>query len=371
MKKIWIIIGVIVAVALATMLIIISTKREPEEIKIGAILPLTGPAAQFGQYTKEGIEIGLEELSQQGLTYRIKVLYEDSQGDPKTAVSILNKFIKIDKVDTVFVLTSVETLAILPIITKEKIITFTGTLLPAITEKSHYLFRNATSLDQETKFMADFLATQRNKPSVAIIYVNNDAGVVADNQFRKTYHELSGEIVEAQAYEPGATDFRSQLVKIKDSNPEYLYILSYKEFGLIMKQARELGIKAKFIGTTTFEDPSGVKIAGEAANGAIYTVSSFNPEASEPKLAQFQEKYRKRYGRNAELYAALFRDNIHILALAFKTKPKNAEELRSAILNVRIFDGVSGTTKFLPNRDVEKSLALKIIRDGKFEYLER
>lgn len=369
-KNIWIGIGIVVVVALAMVLIVTQAKKQEKVIKIGAILPLTGPAAQFGQYTKEGIEIGLEDLSKKNL-HLMKVLFEDSQGDPKNAVSILNKFITLDKVKVIFVLTSVETMAILPIITKEKVVTFTGTLLPGITEKSPYLFRNATSLDQETRFMARYLANKKGKPTVDIIYVNNDAGIVAKEQFQREYTKLSGRITAAELYEPGATDFRSQLTKIKQTNPGYLYILSYKEFGLIMKQARELGIKATFIGTTTFEDPSGVKVAGEAADGAIYTVSAFNPDSPDLQLSEFQKKFKEKYGRKAELYAALFRDNIHILALAFKKKPQNADELRKAILDIGTFDGVSGLTKFLPNGDVEKPLVLKVIRNGRFEYLEK
>jgi len=346
-------------------------KEEEEEIKIGAILPLTGPAGQFGQFAKEGIDIAIDEISKQrDVSLTIRVLYEDSQGDPKNAVSILNKFTKVDKVDVVFVLTSGETLALIPIINQEKILTFTGTLLPGITEKSQYLLRNATSLDQETKFMADFLANKRNKPPVAVIFVNNDAGRVSYEQFKKAYDALSGEIVLAESYEPGASDFRTQLTKIKEKNPEYLYILSYKEFGLIMKQARELGIKATFIGTTTFEDPSGVKVAGESANGAIYTVSAFNPDSPTLPMAQFQEKYKAKYGRKAELYAALFRDNVHILARAHQLRSGDTQDMRNNIIQLGTFEGASGSTKFLPNGDVEKPLAFKRIRNGKFEYLE-
>ena len=345
-------------------------KKDEKEIKIGAILPLTGPASQFGQYAKEGIDIGIEELTKQNLQHNFRIIYEDSQGEPKNAVSILNKFIQVDKINILFVLTSTETLAILPTINKENIITFTGTLLPGITEKSQYLFRNATSLEQETNFMANFLSTKMGKPSVAIIYVNNDAGLTAKNLFKEKYISLINTIMTEESYEPNSSDFRTQLSKIKNTNPDYLYILSYKEFGLIMKQARELGIKANFIGTTTFEDPSGVKIAGETANGAIYTFSSVSQDSADSKSIEFQERYIKKYGRKADLYAALFRDNVHILALAFKTNPITPGEIREAILKLNTFEGASGKTKFLPNGDVEKSLIMKIIKDGKFEHLQ-
>ena len=136
-----------------------------------------------------------------------------------------------------------------------------------------------------------------------------------------------------------------------------------------MKQARELGIKANFIGTTTFEDPSGVKIAGETANGAIYTFSSFSQDSADPKIIEFQKKYEEKYGRKADLYAALFRDNVHILSHVFKSNLTKPDEIRDAILKLGTFDGVSGKTKFLPNGDVEKSLIMKVIKDGKFEHL--
>lgn len=355
-------------VVLSMLLTVGCTKKESKELVVGAILPLTGPAAQFGQYAKEGIEIGLQEIKSSNPN--IRVIYEDSQGDPKNAVSILNKFIKVDKVKAVFVVTSGETLAILPIINQEKILTFTGTILPGITAKSPYLLRNASSLDIETKYMADYLANKKNKPTVATIYVNNDAGVISNKEFQKTYASLSGKVVAAETYELGASDFGTQLAKIKSANPDYLYILTYKEFGLIMKQARELGMKSAFIGTTTFDDPSGVKAAGNAADGATFTITDYDPNASTPDLVQFQKLYQDKYGRKADLYAAMFRDNVHILAQASKASPANATEFKKAILNIGTFNGVSGKTKFLENGDVEKPLKLKTIRDGKFLFLE-
>lgn len=359
------ILGLVVSVGM------IGCAKKEKEIKIGAILPLTGPAAQFGQYAKEGIELALEEIKTEDSAVRLRVLFEDSQGDPKNAVSIVNKFIKIDKVRVILVLTSSETMAIAPIITKEKVVTFTGTLLPAITDQSPYLFRNATHLSQETHFMAKFLVEEKGKPSVGVIYINNDAGLVAEKEFRNKYTEYGGKIVAEESYNPGDTDFRTQLSKIKERDPEYLYILSYKEYGLIMKQAREMGLKSHFIGTTTFEDPSGVRVARDAAEGAIYTVSAFDPNSSVPVLMEFQKKYIEKYGRKAELYAALMRDNIHILALALKSDPKDPDQLKEVILKIGIFQGASGETKFLPNRDVEKPLTLKVIRNGSFQFLKQ
>lgn len=101
MKKLWIGIGLVVVVALAIWLVLIQTKREPGEIKIGAVLPLTGNNAVDGEAAKQAIDLALEEkakdLKQKGLN--VKVVYEDDKMDPKEGVNAAKKLINIDKGD--------------------------------------------------------------------------------------------------------------------------------------------------------------------------------------------------------------------------------------------------------------------------------
>ena len=100
MKKLWVGIGIVVVVALAVVLIVTQTIREPAEIKIGATLPLTGNAAVWGSNAREGVNLAIERINALGGVNgkQIKVIYEDSQALPEKGVPAIRKLIKVDKV---------------------------------------------------------------------------------------------------------------------------------------------------------------------------------------------------------------------------------------------------------------------------------
>jgi branched-chain amino acid transport system substrate-binding protein len=144
MKKFWIVIGVVAAI-LAILFIATQTKKELMEIKIGAIFALTGDAAPYGERAKRGVELALEEINKGGIKGRkIKITYEDSQGNPQKAVSAFLKLINLDKVKFILgPLSTTEVLAIAPMAEKEKILILTPTAsAPQITKAGDYIFRN-------------------------------------------------------------------------------------------------------------------------------------------------------------------------------------------------------------------------------------
>jgi branched-chain amino acid transport system substrate-binding protein len=350
---------------------LISCSKKEEELKIGAIFPLTGQAAGFGKNAQMGINLALTELGNKfNNNKNVKIIYEDTQGSPKNAVSAIEKLINIDKVNLCFILTSGETLAIIPIINKNSLITFTGTVLPNITDKSTFLYRNASSLDNETKYMANFLSKTQNNPKVSILYINNEAGTVANNMFIEQYKAQGGNVIASLSYDPSVKDFKTFLLKIKENEPDYLYILSYNEFGLIMRQARELGLKSVFLGTTTFNDISGINLAGDAANGTLFTTSAFNNEKGDsPIVYTYKKKFHETYGIEPELYSAIFYDNIYILKKVYEKNPKTPEEFKKSIIELGTYAGVSGNTRFLLSGDVEKEVIIKKIENSEIvEY---
>ncbi len=340
-------------------------RENRHSVHIGTILPMTGPASQYGKWVQQGIGIGLQEAKKKYPDVDITVTYEDSQGAPKNAVSIFQKF-AMQKVDVVFVLTSGETLAIAPLAEKNAIVIISGTLIPGITDKSPLLIRNAANMATETKVMAEHLSSRNPKPKVAIIYVNNDVGSFSRGRFVGLYEKAGGTITGTEAYMPDANDFRAQLTKLRDSKPDVLYFLSYSEWATIARQARQLGMTCQFAGATPTEDAKALKIAGDAAESTIYTKAAFDPQADDEAIRTFQKQYKDRYGEYSEVYAATFRDNLMLVAEAASKGHTRGKEMIDAILAVGTFDGASGHTKFLPDRDVDKPVALFRIDNGEF-----
>lgn len=368
MKKVWI--PIIVAIVALATIIPISCKKEPKEIKIGAILPLTGDAAKYGEASKNAIALFIDELNASGgiKGKKIKVIYEDDQADPKLGVSAFQKLVTTDKVPVIIgPLPSSVTLAIAPLAEKSKVVILSpASSSPAITNAGDYIFRTVASDLLEGTALANFVYNELKLKKVAIIYINNDFGIGLSNSFSNRFEELGGKIVTVESFEQSATDFRSQLSKIKTLNPQAIYMVGYKEMGNILKQAAELGIKTQFLSFAMFEDPEILKIAGKAAEGLIYSYRSFDPKSSEEVVKKFANNYKSKYGVEPDIFAGLSFDAARILALAIEKGGSNADGIKSALYMVKNFPGVTGEITFDKNGDVTGAISIKTVRQGKF-----
>lgn len=344
-------------------------RRDPEVIKIGAILPLTGDAAQFGQWAKEGIELALEEVNAKGGIQgrRVEVIYEDDQADPRIGVSAMKKLVHVDRVPVVIgAMPSSVTLAIAPIAERERVVLISpASSSPVITKAGDYIFRNWPSDIFEGYTMADFAYQELGIERVAIFHINNDYGLGIKTVFERRFEELGGTILITDTFEEGATDFRTQLIKINRTNTQAIYMPGHiRELARILKQARELGIETQFLSTVGLAGPELLRIAGDAAEGAIYTAPAFDPQC--PGIADFQRRYKAKHGRLAEVFAAHAYDALKIVVLAIEKGGYNSEGIKNALHNIKDFPGVSGLTTFDEHGDVLKSAMVKVVREGKF-----
>lgn len=342
------------------------TANALDEVRIGAILPMTGGAASYGQWMHQGMDIAIDELNAEwGGNPTLKVIYEDSKTNPKDAVQAMNKLISVDDAHAIMTTLTGVTKALAPIATQNQIVLTTSATLPGLTEESEYLFRNSTNLGSEISRLVEFASGRYE--SAAVLAVNLEWAQWGKNAFMDGFEAAGGKVVADQSFPPEATDVRAQLTKIKAAAPDVLLVLAYKTTGVALKQARELGIEAQFIGTLDFELPEVTEIAQEAANGAIYTKASFDPESpgSEATKAYVAE-YKERYGELPEVYSATMYDMLHMLADAVKECEAETDCIRETLLGIEEYPGASGVTTFLPNGDVDKPVDLKTIQDGRY-----
>lgn len=373
-RNLWIGIGVVVVVALAIVLIVTQTKKKPGEIKIGAILPLTGDNAQWGIPPRKGAELAIEEINKQGgiKGKKLVLLSEDDRCEPKLGVSAFNKLLA-QKVKVILgAVCSSVTLAISPLAEKNKIILISpASTNPKITEAGDFIFRVIPSDALRGEVFAKYLFSKGIK-KVALLYINNEGGRGNRDVFIKKFTELGGEVLIEESYEQGATDMRTQLVKIKGSKAEALVIVSYLgDTPLIMKQAKELGLSLPlYFQTEAVEDPNVLRAAGETAEGVIYILPA--PATGEVP-EQFKKKYKEKYGSEPELFAAEAYDAIYLIADAIKSqkdKEISAEQIRDYLYSVKGYNGASGVISFDKNGDVIKPMAIKTIKNGKPVLIE-
>ncbi len=350
-------------------------KKEEKEIKIGAILTLTGDAAKYGESVKDGIELARQEKNDLGSIKgrQIKIIYEDSKADPKMAVSAFEKLVEINKVHIIIgPMSSSEVLAVAPLAEKRKVILFTPTAsAPSITNAGDYIFRNVTSDLYEGEELALFAYNDLKLKRIAIIYINNDFGIGLKDSFKNKFEKLGGSILEIETFEQGSTDMKSQISKIKRSNPEAVFIVGYKEMGTILRQVKELRLKTQFLSFSMFEDPEILKIAGDIANGVYYTYRSFETTSDEEVVKKFVDRYKSTYKTEPDIFSALGYDAMRIVAHAMEKGGYSADEVKQTLYSIKNFPAVTGSLSFDKNGDVMQPMGIKVVKDGKFVWYKR
>lgn len=347
-----------------------------KEIAIGAILPLTGDGAKYGESARNAVELALSELNAAGGIngVPVRVIFEDSEGVPQKGVSAFQKLRTLDHVPAVIGgLFSSVTLAIAPIAERSQVVILSPTSSnPKITDAGDYIFRNCASDLFEGQVMAEAARAKLGISTVGILRINNDYGVGITDVFRERFTAAGGKILAEEVFQQGDTNLRAQVTKLGalDPKPDAIYLVGYKELGQALKQCAELGIKAQFLSTVMFEDPEILKIAGSAAEGVIYSARAYDAESKDPTIQKFVKSYKQRYGGTPDIFAALAYDSMRILALAMKTGGTSAAGIKDALYKIKDFPGACGSTSFDKNGDVTQPAFLKTVRNGRFGWLE-
>jgi len=345
------------------------SKKQPEtkEIKIGAILPMTGDAAKYGKWITNGMEIAIGELNAQGGIggKRVILRVQDSKTNPAEGLSAFRQLVQTEKPAIVMTTLTGVCRAIIPVAEEKHVIVFANSTFPGITENRRFIFRNMTNLSSDIPMAVEYVSNKLGKPDVAVIWRNDDFGLWGSKKFNELYTVTGGKIVASESYDPDTQDFRTIITKVAANQPKLVYLLGYSEVGTIAWQAVELGHKWQYLGITTMGDPEALKLAGGALDGAMHTEPASALASSAPRVVAYREKYRQKYGEDPEVWSATFYDAVKIFALAAqRCNLVSVEALRDELLKVKDYMGVSGRTSFLPNGDVLKPVELHQIKGG-------
>ena len=340
-------------------------KIETEAVKIGAILPLTGPIAWAGVNVRTGASMAMEEINAQGGIEGKKLLisFEDSKGLPKESVTLVNKFINLDKTDILMVLGTAAVNAVLPIVDNNNKLLFGFTIHPNITKKSKNLFRVYISGDQEWTLLGKYINDTGIK-RIGVLHINAEYGIDSLKLLKDTIGKNS-EIVYAEPYEIGQSDFRAILIKIKNKKVDAIVLMGYgNEYLPMLKQMKELKIDAKVLGNIDFvfdfvrKDP--------VTDGAVFVAPAFSFGEFTPKGKIFAEKIKAEFNREPSWDEAYGYDTVMLIAEAIKNaKSTETEKVRAAILQMGKFQGASGNLEITLDGDTRTPMAITMLKEGK------
>ena len=345
------------------------------EISIGLVYPATGRLASVGMEMRNGFELALKEVnnSQHGNT-KLKFITEDDRSTVEGAVEAFNKLIHQDGVPVILgPATSSATETAFPIAQQNRVIAISSTAAArGLSAIGDFVFRTILTTDvlitSGIKITQARLAYQK----VGIIYDETDL-FSADGAavMRESLTANGVEILTTETFQSGDTDFSEQLTRIKDSNPDAIFVSALPpDKPEILMQARQLGIPDSvpfIINTLTTAD---VQAAGDAAEGTIAFTSWVNT-VDTPGNQAFTQNYRAKYGIEPNIWATQSYASVYILAEAIAdAQSTDATAIRDALENITDLDTVLGRFSFDNVGDAVYDPVVLIVENGGFKVFE-
>jgi ABC-type branched-subunit amino acid transport system substrate-binding protein len=344
-----------------------------ETITLGCAVPLTGDAAVYGEQTKMGVDLAVEEINAAGgmAGQLVEVEYCDSKADPKEAAMCAQKFATNPDIFAVVgnVMSSCS-LASQPILMEAGILQISGSsTAPKLTQSGYTHFvRNCPLSDIEGMSMAALAINNRGAQRIAVIHSDDDYGIAVRDGVLEGIKRLGGELVAMETYAQLVDkDFTAQLTKIKAADPDALLICgAYTEGGLIMRQAKIVGLgeDVVFVGAAGLNHQDFIDLSDGGAEGS-YVVLIYDFLNPDPVAVEFREKVMEKYGEPANEQTGFFYDVTYCINEAAK-EGATRENLYEVIRTIE-FQGVTGMNKFNEVGDVVgKSHAVNQITNGAF-----
>jgi branched-chain amino acid transport system substrate-binding protein len=370
MKKNWISVAILATLALAVLLVITQSRKETQEIRVGAILPLTGNNGIFGQWIKNGIDLGIEEIEKNNpeLTDKIKISYEDSQNDAKLGVASLNKLLAMNKVNVVISAMSKVVIPLIPIIEEKKIpLLVQDVTYPGITKRGLMIFRHFIQSDREADVIARYAKSALGVKSAGILYVNDEAGLGAKEAFLKAFSAANGKVSLVESYESSDTDMKSQIAKLVSLKSDAIFLFGNgPSWAISLRQIKELGYKGIILTNTAMYIPNFRQMAGAESVEGVYFTYPYMDTAS-PSVKRFINLYVKKYGVRPSIESAYAWDLILILANAALSKGNTMYE---KLLSVKNIEGAFGSIEIPKDRDIRTKVGLGYVKNGEITTLK-
>ena len=337
-----------------------NTGATGDTVKVGVFVDLTGQTSSFGQSTKNGIELAVDEINKSGGVNgkQIQLVIEDDQGRPEQAKTVVSKLVNQDRVQAILgEVASTNSLAAAPVAQEAKIPMITpSSTNPKVTEIGNYIFRVCFIDPFQGAVMAKFSGNTLKAKTAAIFGdVQSDYSKGLTQFFKEEFSKLGGRVVAEESYTQTDQDFKSQLTKIRDLNPDVLYVPGYYgQVGIIAKQARELGMNMPILGGDGWDSPELWKLGGAALQNS-YISNHYSADNPAPEIQNFIKAYQAKYGAVPDSLAALAYDAAKVLADSLKRAGgSEPQKLRDAIAATQNFQGVTGKITINNERNAVK-----------------
>jgi branched-chain amino acid transport system substrate-binding protein len=343
------------------------------EIKIGSVAPLTGGIAHLGKDNENGVRLAVDEANAakikiDGKDAKFVMLGEDDQADPKVGTTVAQKLVDAKVAGVVGHLNSGTSIPASSIYNGAGIPVISGSATnPKLTEQGFKVqFRVVGRDDQQGPAIASYLATAAKPKLVAVIDDATAYGEGLANEVEKTLMAAKIKVLPREKGTDKTTDWKAVLTKVKGKRPDAIFYGGMDATGgPLMKQGRELGIKAAFaFGDGACTDEMN-KLAGDAAEGLLCSQAGIPVKAASQK---FLDAYKKAFNTDPILYAPFTYDAANMLIEAMKKANSGDPAKYLPELAKLSYNGASGKIEFDDKGDrKDAEMTIFTMKGGKIE----
>lgn len=322
-----------------------------DEFKYGALMPVTGPIPQYGEYFIRGSQLALEDLERSGWIggKKIRIVLEDGKADPKISLAAMNKLVNIDKVPLVESLVTPVVLAIGPVAQQNGVVLMNTAAQSAEVRKiGNFIFSLNPLADVVMAETVEFAAKGMKAKSAAILQVNSEYGRAVAATFKKLFEDqYGGKIVATEIINMGETDFTTHLTKLKFVKSEIIFMVAHEaELGYALKKAKQIALKTPFLCTPGMVAPMTFEIAGDAIEGLNAPDYVYDPHNGTEMMKSFGRRYKEKFGILPHTYPAYSYDSVMLYAAALKSGARTGAQIRDFYHSLKNYVGVSGPVAF-------------------------
>jgi len=346
-------------------------------LRFGLAMPLTGSQALYGQDQVKAAEWAVAEINKAGGVNgkKLEMIVLDTQADPQLGIQMVNRLASVEKVPVFVTAWSGVVKAVAPIANDNKVVELSiGANSPDVAHLGDYVYTTFPLADIDITAVAKYAISSMGKKKAAVVYINNESGVVSAEVYKKTFTAAGGEGVAYEAYDPKATDFTGVLLKVRTANPDMIHLQGLvSDTPQVIAQMRQLGLAQPISSYSVAYNPKLIQQLGAAAEGVIATSLAPGVDDSEA-VKSYVARWTKEVGRepNGLPYTQYLYDAPYLVAAVLKSldskkMPITGENFRKEMLAMKSVDTpLTGKTVFSENHTVTKPVYLMEVKGGKW-----
>ncbi|HBY89644.1 MAG: ABC transporter substrate-binding protein [Ruoffia tabacinasalis] len=352
-----------------------------DTVKIGGNFELTGDAAAYGTPMSEAAKLAVKEVNENGgvLGGEVEYVEYDNTSDLTEAASVAQRLASEDVVGIVGPATTGDSNAQIPVIQEAAV----PAILPAATGNGmtlddngdvfEYLFRVAFEDAFQGRAAATYV-TETLGAQTAALFVDQstDYATGLEQAFTEEFEALGGQVVTTESFQSGDNDFTASLTSLLSQEFDVLYVPGYyTEVGLLIKQARELGITQPIVGGDGLGNQTLVDLAGASNVNDVYYTAHYSPLSDDEDLQDFLTKFEEEYGKQADQFAVLSYDATMLLLDAVeRAGSADRQAVTDALAATETFDGLTGTFSIDEDHNPVKEVLMLQLTNGEVENVE-